>query len=257
MGNIVDISEVLLDAGLSSSSTETERAMANAAIDRAEAAVRRFLGYDPVQRQRTEYYPQFDPLAGEREYIWEASSTHAYLRESTETGSAELLVRHLPIRSIASVHVDQNREFGASTAWTINQDYWLDAERLDDDGQKMGTVVRSAGTWPSSAGTVKLVYTSGYSAAEFHGRKDLVDATPILEAVVDEAVRRMLKVISRGKKSGAGWTGGPLTSESLGDYSYSTDASVLQKLVGSSADLMMETHAKLQPFVNYGYAVGG
>lgn len=257
MGSIADISEVLLDANLSSGPTEWERAFANTAIDRAEAAVCRFLGYDPVRRTRTEYYPQFEPQGGKREFVWEAGGGYAYPREVAETATAELLVRHLPIRSITSVHVDYDRVFPAGSEWTLDTDYRLDADQLDDDGNKMGTLLRAMSSWPSAAGTVKIVYEAGYSAAEFHGQKNLVNATPILEAVVDEAVRRMLKVINRGKRTGTGWVGGPLTSESLGDYSYSVDASLMQKLIGTSADLMRETHVKLQPFVNYGYMLGG
>ncbi len=257
MGSIADISEVLLDAGLSGGASELERAFANSAIDRAESAVKRFLRYDPVKRERTEFLPQIDPGAGGRALIWEASDTHAYARESLESGSAELLVRHVPIRSITSVHVDWNRQFGTGTAWLAGMDYWLDVEQLDDDGESMGSIIRASGAWPSAAGSIRLVYTAGYSAAEFHGQKSLVDATPILEAVVDEAVRRMLKVISRGKKVGAGWTGGPLTSERLGDYGYTLDASVLQRLVGTSSDLLAETQDKLGSFVNFGYAMGG
>lgn len=259
MGNIVDISEVLLDAGLSDGPAEKERALVNTAITRAEAAVRRFLGYDPVQRQRTEYYPQQDCGLSGRSFSWNASSTHAYLSELADAASSDLFLRHVPIRSIQSVNVDQNRGFASSTRWTVNQDYWMHVDMLDDDGNKMSLdgMVKANGSWPSSAGTVRIVYTAGYSAAELHGQKDLIDATPILEAVVDESVRRMLKIINRGKKTGAGWTGGPLTSESLGDYSYSIDTNLMGKLLGLGDDLMGETMAKLQSFRNLGHMIAG
>jgi hypothetical protein len=48
-----------------------------------------------------------------------------------------------------------------------------------------------------------------------------------------------------------------MTSENLGDYSYSVDASSISKLFGSATDLTTESKEKLSSFVNWGYALGG
>ena len=259
MGSIADISEVLLDSGLSAGPTETERALVNTAITRAEAAVKRFLGYDPVQKARTEFYPQQDYVNVTTRFIWETNSSVAYQREAVSAASINLFLRHVPIRSVTAVYQDRTRTFAASSLLTENTDWWMDADALDDDGVKMSLsgILRSNGRWPAKSGSVKVTYTAGYSAAELHGQKSIIDATPILEAVVDESVRRILKIINRGKKTGAGWTGGPLTSESLGDYSYSVDTNLMGKLLGLGDDLMGETMAKLQSYRNLGHAIAG
>jgi len=266
MGSIVDISEVLLDAGLSDSVTETERALANTAIKRAEAAVKRYLRYDPVLRERTEFYPQQDISQSRTPSIWEVNSSTAYQRQLATGATEDLFVHHIPIRSITSLWIDydgragqRSGAFGSESLKTSGEDYWMNCDAMDDDGNGMcmDGIIRSQGLWPTVPGSVKITYMAGYSSAELHGQKQQVDASSIVEAVVDEAVRRMLKVIGRGKKTGSGWTGGPITSESLGDYSYSIDSATMGKLVGSSSDLLNESQEKLQPYVNLGYMLGG
>jgi hypothetical protein len=111
--------------------------------------------------------------------------------------------------------------------------------------------------WPTTAGSVKVVYTAGYSQTELRGQDALVDAGPIWEACVDEAVRRARKIFLQMKNSRVGWLSGPMTSENLGDYSYSVDASSISKLFGSATDLTTESKEKLSSFVNWGYALGG
>lgn len=266
MGSIADISEVVLDAGLESSITETERALINTSINRAEAAIRRFLRYDPVRRSRTEYYPQADRGNPANPTIWEATDSIAYERQVVAGATTELQVRHVPVRSIANLWIDydgrfgqQSGAFGSDTLKTAGTDYWMSFDGQDDDGNGISRdgIIRSQGLWPVEAGCVKIEYTAGYSSAELHGQKDLVDATAILESVVDEAIHRLLKVQSRKKRSQVGWVGGPITSEELGDYSYRIDTSTAAKLIGPSSDLMDETVDRLQPFVNLGYELGG
>ena len=81
MGNIVDISEVVLDVGLSSSITEEERAFCNVAIVRAEGAVKRHLRYDPVRRSRVEFYPMLDKSKLSQATVWEVNDVVAYQRQ--------------------------------------------------------------------------------------------------------------------------------------------------------------------------------
>jgi hypothetical protein len=176
-----------------------------------------------------------------------------------------MIVRHIPVRSITNLWIDydgrfgqQSGAFGTSTLKTSGTDYWVSFDQHDDNGYGLcwDGIVRSQGLWPLTAGSVKIEYVAGFSAAEFRGQENMVDATAILESVVNEAVRRMLKVQSRKKRSQVGWAGGPITSESLGDYSYSVDSSTAAKLIGPSTDLMGETKERLQQFVNLGYDLG-
>jgi len=269
MGSIVDISEVLLELGLATSTvTDEERAIAQASIAKAEAAVIKHLKYDPVKRSRVEYYPQA-AIAGENgPGVWEADANSAYIRQAS-TGATDLLqIRHLPIRSDVSIdlRIDYDGRFGAnasafgsSTQKAEGTDYWPSYDGVDDDGNKLcrDGIVRSIGMWPVSPGSVKITYTAGYTSAEFRGEKSLVDATLIWEAVVDEAVRRANKVFAYKKNTKVGFMTGPMKSEELGDYSYTVDTSVMRTLIGSVNDLLPETKSKVSDFVNMGYVLGG
>jgi len=256
-GIIADISEILLQMGLAASVTETERAIAQEALRVATAAVKRFLRYDPVQATHTEFYPQNDFRRGGRIAIWEVSDTQAYTRELSEFVSNEIQVKHLPIRSITSLKVDYDGRagtragsFGAGTAKVEGTDFWPNYDSEDSAGVKVckDGIIRSLGAWPDVAGSVKIVYVAGYSDAELHGQDSVIDASAILEAVIDEAVRRVLKVYSRQKRRASGFAG-PFTSESLGSYSYSVDSGIYAKLVGGGMDLLPETEQKLQEFI--------
>jgi hypothetical protein len=262
MGSIADISEVLLELGLSSSSTEEERAVVSQAIARAEASVNHHLRYDPVQRMRTEYYPQQVLSYQPREGVWEADANQAYLRDLSEASTSELQLKHIPIRSIASLHIDydgrggaQVGSFAAETLKVEGTDYWPNYDGVDSGGSKLckDGILRSIGRWPQTPGTVKVVYMAGYTAAELRGQDLVVNAGQIVEAVVVEACRRVRRMFAMKKRTGAGFAPGIVTSESLGDYSYSIDASSASRLTSGSSDLSAEAVDLLSGFVNWGW----
>lgn len=268
MGAIIDISEALLDLGLAGSVTETERAEVNTCLNRAEGAVRRYLRYDPVQRSRTELYPGMDVQIAGTTGVWEANSAQAYLRTVSSGATSELQLRHIPIRSSPAIdlRIDYAAKsgaasgaFGSGSVKSEGVDFWPNYTRYDSDGNKVcdDGILRSVGLWPLEPGTVKIVYTAGYSAAELHGQDSIIDASPIIDAVLAETVRRMHKLQALKKKSGTGWVPGSLQSESLGDYSYSMGGSSADKMMGQQYDIMPETAEKLADFVNMGWILTG
>jgi hypothetical protein len=263
MGSIVDPAEVALELGLSSSITEEERAVVRVAITKSEGAVKKFLGYDPTQRERTEYYPQTDYNFGHAQHVWEATATTAYVREVAEEASSELQIRHVPIRNVPAIdlRIDYDGRggsaagaFAAETLRTEGEDYWPNYGQVDSDGNRVcfDGLIRSIGLWPTVAGSVRIVYTAGYTDDELHGADDLIDASPIVEAVLEEAKRRVEGAFVR-RKHGVGWVPGIMSSESLGDYSYSIDTALASKLFGSSKDLTDQAKLALGPFVNMGW----
>jgi hypothetical protein len=261
MGNIVDVSEVLLEMGLSGSATDEERALVNAAITNAEGAVKRHLKYDPLRATRTEYYPRQNLNPMERLGVWETNDTTAYLRRESVVVGDELQILHIPIRSITTLHVDydgrfgkRSGSFGSETLKTEGDDYWAVCDSVDDDGNSIcrDGIIRSSGAWPSSPGSVKIVYVAGYSLEELHGQKALVDASPIVETIVAEASRRARKALLWKKNDAVGWAAGPFTSEKLGDYGYTIDSALSARLFGSSFSITAESREALNDFVNYG-----
>lgn len=258
MGRLIDISEVLLQIGLSSSATDEERAIVQQAIVGAEGAVQRHLRYDPLRMERTEFYPRQD-LSSSNRGVWEANDTEAYFRQVAEAATCELQLQCIPVRSVAHLYVDYDGRsgtragaFDATTEKTEGSDFWANYDMLDSSGAKLcrDGILRSEGTWPTTAGSVKVVYTAGYSLKEIHGQDSVVDASPIMEVVIDEAVRRAKKVLAM-MKSTTGWAAGAKTSESLGEYSYSVDGGSLTQLT-SGGSLTPSNLSRLAEFVNWG-----
>lgn len=265
-GRIVLLSDLLLLLGIGSTATTLETDIARHSLTIAEGAVIRHLKYNPVMSVRTEFYPGIN-FAGQRNPVWDANDTHAYVRELSVGVGDELQLLGLPLRQADSngsnaieVRVDfdgragsRSGSFGTDTIKVEGEDFFPNYDFVDSGSRKVARdgMIRSNGLWPAQAGSVKVTYVAGYTAAEFAGTDSILDASPIREAVVDEATRRVHKAYSRMKKR-VGFGVGPLTSENIGDYSYSADGAILAQLVGSSSDIMAETALKLEDFVNYG-----
>ena len=272
MGNILDPSEAILELGLSSSITDEERAVINQAIIKAEGAVKRHLRYDPMMRRRTEYYPRHDLSLGLGPSIMEISSTQAYARQLTSGQTSELQLKHIPIRSIPAMELridydgrsgTRATSFADETIQIEGEDFWANYDQFDGSGNKVCSdgLLRSMGLWPQTAGTVRVIYTAGYTDVELRGQdepdddgNDTLDASPIWAAILEETKRRVEQVMVR-KKSSSGWTAGPKSSESLGDYSYSIDTSSTKALYGSSVEIMDESKMLLQPFIHMGWDI--
>ena len=269
MGNIVDQGPVLLQLGLDSSITDAEQAIVHESIRKAEAAVKKYLNYDPVKRSRTEYYPRGDRTGSATEQRWEANDSVAYLRYTSGASSDEIQLQHIPVRSdtVIRLWIDYDGRFGAKsgafaaeTEKTHGEDFWLTYDSNDDDGNGIceDGILRSIGLWPLQPGSIKVVYTAGYSADEFNGSKNLVDASAIHGACILEAVRKAKRVFTAFRKnSRTGHAPGSFSSETLGSYSYSIDSALASKLIGVDTTLLGESMAMLEEFVNYGVALEG
>jgi hypothetical protein len=269
MPNIIDISEVLLEMGLVND-TDFQRAVANTSITRAEGAIKRFLGYDPVQRTRTEWYTNRDfQSVGRGEAIWNIAGNQAVLERLAEASTRKLQVQHIPVRSVTELRIDYDGRSGTSSgafseaAKTEGVDFWPNYERQDDDGNTVCSdgILYSFGRWPLEPGAIQMIYVGGYSKAELHGQSLTVDASPIIDAVINEAVRRALKIFTGQESSalgGTGFTPGPVVSERLGDYSYQlggggSRGTTTDRKVGGASDLLPETREMLSDFVNWGW----
>ncbi len=263
MGRIVDISEVLLQLGLSDSATEEERAIAGTATKRAESAVRTYIGYDPVQEERTEFYPQRDYSRSRSQFVWEVSDTQAYRRSLSEAATDELILRHIPVRSTPEIdlRIDYDGRagtragsFAIETLKVEGSDFWPNYDGQDDAGNSIcrDGLFRSFGLWPTEAGSVRVTYTGGYTDAELHGDDTLVDAGDIVDAVIEEAVKRTKKGFVMAKQGIAGFVAGVIISENLGDYRYTIDPTSARMLFGGTNSLLGSTKEMLEKFVHFG-----
>lgn len=261
---LITPSDVYTELGISVP-TATEVAVVAQAIIRAVGEIKKYLRYDPVRGTRTEFYPQMDYSQGAREAIWEVSETEAYQRFLSEASTNTLFVKHLPIRSITSLYIDYDARngsrsgaFAAGSLKVEGTDFWPNYDGIDSSGNKIccDGVIRSMGRWPTVAGSVKITYVAGYSTSELDGSDSVINASPIKDAAIVEAALRARKVFITSKNSRVGHLPGPLTSENLGDYSYTADSSSIAKLFGASAgSLLYETQQRLQEFVNFGWGL--
>lgn len=264
-GALVTSAEVLLNLLGTATATAEEEAVVNHCIIRAAGAIRRHLGYDPVKRERTEYHPQQSFQSQISRGIWEVMEHRATLRQVSESATNELQLQHLPVRGDPLVVVRRDYDgrsesrtgsFPASSQLTIGQDFWPNYDCLDASGVKVcrDGILRTIGLWPTTAGTVKVTYTAGYSSDELRGSDPQVNGVPIWEACISEAARRARRLLTMKKSGRLGHLAGLLTSEGLGSYNYSMDSASANLLFGS--DLMQDTIDKLEPYINYGFAYG-
>jgi len=265
MGAIIDDVHVLLELGLSAESTDEEKAIVQQSVIRAEGAIKRHLLYNPASASRTEYYPRQNLDALNRDVVWEVEGSQAIQRNRASVIGDELQLKHIPIRDTPAIdlRIDFDGRFGTSasafpteTKKTEGVDFWPSYDGIDSSSNKLclDGIIRSVGRWPSSPGSIKIVYTAGYTVAELQGQDDLIDASPIMDAVIEEALRRAKKVLVLWKKSSTvGHSSGTLKSEKLGDYSYSLNtASVDKMLISSGGGITTESKDKLASFINYG-----
>lgn len=276
---IITSDDVKQQLGLDTPSS-TQNAIIASSIKWAEGSVRRYLRYDPEQKQRTEYYPTADLTSNQRNSIWEASESVAYLRYEVGGQNNELLLRHLPVRSIDALYIDFDGRFGtksgafnSETLKTPGTDYWARFDGVDDNGSSIcrDGILISHGLWPDEPGSVKVVYTAGYSEDELGGSGILVDASPIYQAIVFEATRKAKQTILLASGAGSsvggslGFTAGQISSERLGDYSYtlsstssaSSSSGGAAGLYDGTKDIAYETMDMLADFVNIGLSLTG
>ena len=102
---------------------------------------------------------------------------------------------------------------------------------------------------------MKVTYVSGYTDDELQGNDSVVNARQIYTAILTEAMRRAKRTFLMWKNGSLGWLSGYVTSERLGDYSYSLGgtARLAKGAFGYDSDLMGSTRESLLDMVNWGW----
>lgn len=250
---ILSESDALLLLGISSP-TAAETLIVQTALAGATASLIGFLQYDPELKSHIEFLPQMDQTLSSGAFIWEDSGDQVVVRRLAEASTNQLQLTHMPIRSITSLKVDydgrsgaRSGSFGSGTEWTEGVDFWPNYDGKDSSNQSIcrDGILRSQGRWSNMAGTVRVEYVAGYSSAEINGTDSVINAFTLKDVVIDETMRAVNKVYSRRRSVLTGFTGTPKTGETLGDYSYTTDAGLLSTILGGSWQLTPENQQKL------------
>ena len=217
----------------------------------AEQHVKDHLGTQEIEQQSwTEYYPlSYAPVnqPGDAQYVVDSAYRRAipgyYLSPNV------IQLRQFAVRQLTSVNEDASGyfgqvagSFGAGTLLISGSDSYLKAEQPALSGglpiSWSGHLVRRSFWFPAIAGSVKVVYTAGFTAGELAGRFS-VFKTACLETIGDLYLRA--KALAGGQKA-------DMAGEAIGG---GVNMTYFQNnLSGLSVpDRVAEL---LQPFVNYG-----
>jgi hypothetical protein len=224
--------------GLEDSITAAERAFLNLTHPAIENLVKKEIGYDPVQDVETEYYPLAEPDATHVHGVWDVNISHTRAQfERIGRGIRdELQLLRLPVRSISDLRVDENgrfgkgdNAFGSGTDWTEGEDFWATYEK---DNLCLSGLLKAQGSWPVTAGSVKVTYRAGYSPDELRGVAEAtatatdgtittkrLDGSGLNRAVIITMVQAF-QTWAQTKKSSRWGFRGPVISERAQDYSY-------------------------------------
>lgn len=264
---IVTEATIRIALGLTTSITDLERAMLQVSHQDAESKIKNHLKYEPEQREHIEFFPRRFATSGDTLNFLNVNRTHTRaVRESRRgTRARNLQLTAIPLRKVTEVKVDENGRFGtgddafsSGSEWVEGEDFWPE---FDKDNFSPSGILIASGSWPTTPGSVKVTYTSGYSEDELQGTANVdatnpfttqgVDAVGIRIAVINESMRRFKTFIAQQKNQIAGFLPGALKSERLQDYSYTLTAAT-EFLVSMTLGLAPESVAGLEPYTHWG-----
>jgi hypothetical protein len=268
--SIVSQANIITLLGLSSGLTDEEQEFIDILHPMAEGAVIQFLGYDPEQQDHTEYLPRPKQGGGPGHAdsaVLDVTASHSHAIFYSQLSFNELQLAHIPLRAITTVHVDTDgyhgsgpNAFESATEWTEGDDFY---GRWDQDSFGLAGHIVAVGSWPSTPGSVKVVYRAGYSPAELTGTATAganaggtittggINASPIRHVVLLVAARSFRMWQAMKKRTTLGYTAGPLKSEKLGDYSYTIDTTASNP-AGLAVSLTPGEERLLEAFRHYG-----
>ncbi len=247
-----DMTNLIRRLGGSSILSADDQAMiADDLVPRAQAAVKRHIGYGIETGTYTEYLPSIDTRVSESpldQGQWNTLGQGSMSLASEPI--SELFLREKPVRSITSVYENPNAfttdptngDFSADFLLTPGESYQVD---WDEPGSSFSGILRRAGFWPLVPRCVKIVYVAGLSVDDLATEK----YQGIREAVMITAQLWYMDVRSFRVKGGQGGSG-MVKSESLGDWSASYDLGKIADDMGLSATLPQRAKSILREFLS-------
>lgn len=243
---IVDLSEIIIYLGLQATLTDADSGLLTMLKTHVENDARRYVRHNITQPSNDyiEFHPRTDRTRFGAELV-ELSGNTVSLQQASIGGDV-IHLDQIFVRSITTVHEDfdayfgiEAGDFGAATLLTEGNDFYMPVEEIINSTNlnKTGHLIRRSGNWPARAGTVKVTYNAGFTAAELDS--DYSDIK--LTIIEDVAFRfRKAKTIS-GTEVGFG----PVRSFSIGgQISVGFDTSSDAVKTGKSG-MLRETERRL------------
>lgn len=197
--DLVSLSDAKAFLGITGTSQDKRLAGVLAGV---EKAVRTYCHRDFTSKERTEYY--------------------------NGNNRQRLALRERPVTTVTSVQLDNtgyfgkaSGSFGASSTLTEGTSWVLSYDSRDSGVSDSGVLIKLPGVqstfvtiseqreaiWPLGVGNIKVVYTAGYTTIPADLQLAVKMLTSLTHASADQ--------------------GGPLESETLGDYSYTRAAGMI------------------------------
>ena len=243
---IVDLSEIIIYLGLQTTLTDSDKGLLTMLKTHSENDARRYVRHNITQP--TSDYVEFHPRTNRTRFgaeIVELSGDVVSLQQASIGGDI-IQLDQIFVRSITEVREDFDGYFGseasdfpAGSVLTEGTHYYMRVEeRINStDLNKTGHLLRRSGNWPSRAGTVKVTYNAGFTAAELDSEYSDIKLT-----IIEEVAFRFKKSKTmQGTEGGFG----PLKSFSIGgEVSYSFDTTSDAAKTGQSG-LLRESERRL------------
>lgn len=223
----------------------------------AESLVKKHVGYNiEYAAAVTEYYPQdqantrYDGDDGQAGF--DLLGGYVTPRRPITGGRREMVLRQLPVRSIASVYDNPTAYYGGTVGgdWVANTLLPNNMYFLDVAGGEAwswsGVVYRQIGGWPVSPRSVKVTYAAGLQQVDLDG-----DYAAFKMAVWVAVAKAVADAVARGRMAALG---AMVNNFSIEDFSLGMGpvAGAVGSFFGTgvgSAALPTESMQLLQPYI--------
>ena len=257
---ILSTADMLTALGCSSL-TKAQHAMMMQLRKLVESSVKSYLKYNPCIATHVEYYPIQSARYGAGNDYEPFGSIY------NRPQNKRLQLKHIPVRSVSELIVDcQGYNDQAPNAFTAangastkvqGTDFFIRASGVDNDSNlisKTGLLTAINFGWPTEPGSIKVTYVAGWTPRELRGDGDYHEAGSIKRATISAFVAAFRELIVQGNSFVKGLPG-IITSENLGDYSYSVDGTSVA-LQNFTTNLPVSAMNELNQHLHYGLLGG-
>jgi hypothetical protein len=237
---LTTLPECLSYTGLGETASDVQMGRLQFVKRGVEQMIRNFFGSNIISTTYTQYYPTGNPFD---------------ITAGITKGMNILRLKNYPVTSITSINEDTQAKFGTATnafpsgsLLTEGSDFFQVLEQ--DNWNRWGEVIRDNLCWPVEPGSIKVVYTAGWTQDQLRGHDSDPDktASDLHMAILQAIVENYTEIISMGGKGGQS---GPIKRERFVDEEYEYDTTH----GGFSTFLSTDIKQKLRPYKRFAMAI--
>lgn len=241
-----------------------------------ERAVSQYMDWDPVRADHLIYLPATERGGDGHGFVYNIGSIpnsggitnilmlpHKYVRAAC--GHPAAVDSKITVWNNPGAYAGQASDFEEGHIMTRGSGYVLDFDwhhaAKSIDLSRTGHLRRLGGSWPRQRGSVKVVYTAGFSATEFTGALsaagDAWDASDIRQAcLLTMAAAYHTAQSTLGANTASGAAAGTLIGETIEGYSYTLDPSSTAAMSAMTVEVPPAAATKIHRYVRFGGVFG-